>query len=64
MSAPVVAVLTFLLVLGAAFLGLFSKARLPSGEDTNSLVRLVVNFFVVATSLLIGLMLNSAKNAL
>jgi hypothetical protein len=67
MSAPVVAVLTFLSVLGAAFLGLFSKTRLPSErvqEDTNSLIRLVMNFFVVMTGLLLGLMLNSARNAL
>jgi hypothetical protein len=67
MSAPFVAVLTFLSVLGAAFLGLFSKTRLPSErvrEDTNSLIRLVMNFFVVMTGLLLGLMLNSARNAL
>jgi hypothetical protein len=67
MSALVVAVLTFLSVLGAAFLGLFSKTRLPSErvrEDTNSLIRLVMNFFVVMTGLLLGLMLNSARNAL
>jgi hypothetical protein len=67
MSALVVAIITFLSVLGAAFLGLFSKTRLPSGllrEDTNSLVRSMVNFFIVGTSLLLGLMLNSAMNAL
>jgi hypothetical protein len=67
LSALVVAVLTFLSVLGAALLGLFSKTRLPSEhlrDDTSSVVRPVVNFFVVMTSLLLGLMMNSAKNTL
>ena len=58
------AVLTFLSVLGAALLGLFTKTRLPSlhVDDTTTVVRLVGNLFVVMTSLLLGLMLNSAKN--
>ena len=67
MSAFVVAVLTFLCVLGAALLGLLSKTRFPLGplrDDTSRSVRLVVNFFVVMTSLLVGLMMNSAKNTL
>jgi hypothetical protein len=65
MSAFVVAVITFLSVLGATLLGLFSKTRLPSEhlqDDTSGVVRLVANLFVVMTSLVLGLMLNSAKN--
>lgn len=53
--------------MGAAFLGLFSNARLPSKhlqDDTNAIVRLVANIFVVMTSLVLGLMMNSAKNTL
>ena len=65
MSAFVVAALAFLSVLSAVLLGLFSKSRLPSEQqqnDTSSVVRLVANLFVVMTSLVLGLMLNSAKN--
>jgi len=67
MGAFVVAVLTFLSVLGAALLGLFGKTRPPPEhlqDNTSSVVRLVVNVFVVMTALLLGLMLNSAKNTL
>ena len=68
LSAFVVAVLTFVSVLGAALLGLFSKTRLPSEQhlrdDTSIVVRLVANLFVVMTGLVLGLMLNSAKNTL
>ena len=65
MSEFVVAVLAFLSMMGAALFGLFSKTRLPSEhlqDDTSSVVRLVANLFVVMTSLVLGLMLNSAKN--
>src|SRR6516165_494839 len=65
MSEFVVAVLAFLSMMGAALLGLFSKTRLPSEhlqDDTRSVIRLVANLFVVMTSLVLGLMLNSAKN--
>ena len=62
------AVLTFVSVLGAALLGLFSKTRLPSEQplrdDTSIVVRLVANLFVLMTGLVLGLMLNSAKNSL
>jgi hypothetical protein len=57
-----VTVLTFLSALGAALLGFLSKTRLPSEhlqDDTKNVVRLVANLFVVMTSLLLGLMLNS-----
>jgi hypothetical protein len=65
MSEFVMAVLAFLSMMGAALLGLFSKTRLPSEhlqDDTRSVVGLVANLFVVMTSLVLGLMLNSAKN--
>ena len=68
MSAFVVAVLTFVSVLGAALLGLFSKTMLPCEQplrdDTSIVVRLIANLFVVMTGLVLGLMLNSAKNTL
>jgi hypothetical protein len=60
-----VAVLAFLSMTGAALLGFLSKTKLPSEhsqDDTRSVVRLVANIFVVMTSLVLGLMLNSAKN--
>lgn len=66
LSAFVVAVLTFLSVMGAVLLGFLGEARLPSEhlqDDTKS-VRLVGSLFVVMTSLVLGLMLNSAKNTL
>lgn len=61
-----VAGLAFLLMLGAALLGLLSKRRVSpeQAEDTNSVVRLVANLFVIMTSLLFALMMNSAKNTL
>ena len=65
MSEFVVAVLAFLSMICAALLGLFGKTRLPSEhlqDDTRSMVGLVANLFVVMTALVLGLMLNSAKN--
>ena len=65
MSEFVVAVLALLSMMGAALLGLFSKTRLPPEhlqDDTRGAVGLVANLFVVMTSLVLGLMLNSAKN--
>jgi uncharacterized membrane protein len=60
-----VAVLAFLSMMGAARLGFLGKTRLPSAHlqhDTRRVVRLVANLFVVMTSLVLGLMLDSAKN--
>jgi hypothetical protein len=60
-----VALLAFLSMTGAAFLGLFSYTRFPPDhlqDDTGNVVRLVTNLFVVMTSLVLGLMMNSAKN--
>ena len=61
------AVVAFLSMMGAALLGFLAKTRLPSEHlrgDTNNAIRLVANLFVVMTSLVLGLMLNSAKNTL
>ncbi len=60
------AILGFLSMMGAALIALFSKRTVPSNQmaDTNSLVRLVGNLFVVMTSLLLGLMMASSKNTL
>src|SRR5262247_1335149 len=52
-------------MMGAALLGLFSKTRLPSEHlqgDTRRVVRRVANLFVVMTSLVLGLMMNSARD--
>ena len=56
------------LCLAAASLGTLAlQHRLPSRhreDDTQNVVRLIANFFVVMTSLVMGLMINSAKNTL
>lgn len=65
MSENVVAVLIFLALLGAAFLGLWIHDKLPARyrqEDTYSVVRVAAGFFVVIASLVLSLLLNSAKN--
>src|SRR6516165_2637888 len=65
LSEFVVAALAFLSMMGAALLGLFSKTRLPSEHlqgDIRRVVRRVANLFVVMTSLVLGLMLNSARD--
>ena len=59
------AALAFLSMMGAALLGLFSETRLPSEHlqgDTHRVVRRVANLFVVMTSLVLGLMMNSARD--
>jgi len=60
----VVAVFALLSMMGAAFLGLFSKTRLPAEwlqDDTRNVVRLVASLFVLMTSLVLTFMINSAK---
>jgi len=54
----------FVFLMVAALAGLFEAAidRRPTQDDINTTVRLVANIFVVMTSLVLGLMLNSAKN--
>jgi hypothetical protein len=61
-----IAVLTFVCLTAAAFIGLFSDIIRtgPPQIETNTTVRIVANIFVVMTSLVLGLMLNSAKNTL
>jgi hypothetical protein len=52
-------------MMGAALLGLFSETRLASEHlqgDTRRMVRQVANLFVVMTSLVLGLMMNSARD--
>jgi hypothetical protein len=56
---------TFILLTGVSLGCLFGHVRLSPKqlqEDTNSTVRIVANVFVVIASLVLGLMLNSAKN--
>jgi hypothetical protein len=52
--------------MAAALGGLLGAAMRPGRgqEDTKTTVRLVANLFVVMTSLVLGLMMNSAKNTL
>lgn len=64
MSETTAAVLALLSMIGAAILGLFGKTKVPSDEDTNGVIGLVAALFVVMTSLVIGLMLNSARSTL
>jgi hypothetical protein len=63
-SEFVMAGLAFLFMMGAALLALFSKTRVPSAhmQDTSSVIRLVGNLFVVMTSLVLGFMINAAKD--
>jgi hypothetical protein len=60
-----IAAVTFVLLVGASLGCLIWHVRLSPEqlqEDTNTTVRLVANVFVVIASLVLGLMLNSAKN--
>lgn len=61
-----IAFVAFLSLTGAAYLGRLagSKAGGATQDRTSEVVRLIANLFVVMTSLALGLMLNSAKNAL
>jgi hypothetical protein len=53
-------------LMAAALVGLLGAAIHPgrSREDTKTTINLVANLFVVMTSLVLGLMMNSAKNTL
>lgn len=60
-----VSAVTFILLVAASLGCLFWHVRLSPKqlqEDTNTTVRLVANVFVVIASLVLGLMLTSAKN--
>lgn len=60
-----IALSTFICLLSASLLMMQFYPKLSArhrDEDTNAVVRLVANIFVVMTSLVFGLMINSAKN--
>lgn len=59
-----VPVLLFCALVGISVAAAFLHLRLPArlrDDDTNNTIRLTANLFVVTTSLLLGLLLNSAK---
>lgn len=61
----IVSTVTFLLLNGAALASVILYPRLRAShrdDETNTVVRLVANIFVVMTSLVFGLMINSSKN--
>jgi len=65
MKEILIAGLTFLCLAAAGIGAMVMHGRLPERhlqEDTNATVRLVANIFVVMTSLVLGLMMNSARN--
>lgn len=65
MSDALIALAFFLCLAGAAFGALFINARLPErhrAQDTSNVVRLCAGIFVVMTSLVLGLMVTSAKS--
>ncbi len=65
MSDALIALGFFFCLAGAAFGSLFFNARLPErhrAQDTSNVVRLCAGVFVVMTSLVLGLMVTSAKN--
>jgi hypothetical protein len=60
-----VALLAFLSMIGAAFLGLFIGKTRPAErlqDNTSTVVELLAGLFVVMTSLVLGFMINSAKD--
>jgi hypothetical protein len=67
MRESAVALVIFLCLAAASLGTLAFQHRLPSRhreDDTQNVIRLIANFFVVMTSLVMGLMINSAKNTL
>jgi hypothetical protein len=60
-----VAAAIFLCLVAASLGALVISDRLPASyrhDDTHNVIRLAANIFVVATSLMLGLLLNSSKN--
>ncbi|QKC83101.1 DUF4239 domain-containing protein [Mesorhizobium sp. NZP2077] len=60
-----IAMVIFLCLAASAFASMAIWPRLPArhrDDDTNTVVRLAANLFGVMTSLMLGLMINSAKN--
>ena len=67
MTELFVVVVTFFCLTVGAFAAVYASAREPFKQlrdDTVETLRLVANIFVVMTSLVLGLMMNSAKNTL
>lgn len=65
MESILVAIAGFICLISAALLMMQLYPRLSArhrDEETNTVVRLVANIFVVMTSLVFGLLINSAKN--
>jgi hypothetical protein len=67
MKEALLALFVFVCLLGASLGVLFFHGKLPAHyrhDDTLNVVRLIANIFVVMTSLVLGLMINSAKKDL
>lgn len=65
MHEALIALVIFLCLIAASLGCLYCHERLPPHhrqDDTQAVIRLVATLFVVMTSLVLGLMLNSAKN--
>ncbi len=65
MEEYLIPIVTFLCLVGAASASMLIHVRLPSqpvAGDTIAIVRFAVNILLVMTSVVLGLMLNSAKN--
>jgi hypothetical protein len=65
MKEILLASIVFVCLIAASLGVLLIHGRLPAhhrNDDTQSVVRLIANIFVVMTSLVLGLMINSAKN--
>ncbi|TPN76044.1 DUF4239 domain-containing protein [Mesorhizobium sp. CU2] len=65
MSEVLIGAAIFACLAGASLVSLMVHERFPAhhlGDDTSGVVRLAANLFVVMSSLVLGLMINSAKN--
>ncbi|WP_027029681.1 DUF4239 domain-containing protein [Mesorhizobium loti] len=65
MREALIAVVIFLCLVAAPLVSMAIWPKLPArhrDDDTNNVVRLAANLFGVMTSLVLGLMINSAKN--
>src|SRR4051812_47140160 len=65
MKEVLLALFVFVCLTGASLGALFFHGRLPAHhrhDDTQNVIRLIANIFVVMTSLVLGLMVNSAKS--
>lgn len=65
MGEMLVGAAIFACLAGASLVSLMVHERFPAHhlqDDTSAVVRLAANLFVVMSSLMLGLMINSAKN--